>query len=65
MIIYKVLKNTIKRLIQTDIDKINKGIKLKIIDIESKLEIDLVTEKTKIKYKLKGTVDRIQSEMGT
>ena len=64
MIIYKVLKNTIKKLIQTDIDKINKGIKLKIIDIESKLEIDLVTEKTKIKYKLKGTVDRIQSENG-
>ena len=64
MIIYKVLKNTIKKLIQTDIDKINKGIELKIIDIESKLEIDLVTEKTKIKYKLKGTVDRIQSENG-
>ncbi len=64
MIIYKVLKNTIKKLIQTDIDKINKGIKLKIIDIESKLEIDLVTEKTKIKYKLKGRVDRIQSENG-
>ena len=64
MIIYKVLKNTINKLIQTDIDKINKGIKLKIIDIESKLEIDLVTKKTKIKYKLKGTVDRIQSENG-
>jgi len=64
MIIYKVLKNTIKKLIQADINKINKGIKLKIIDIESKLEIDLVTKKTKIKYKLKGTVDRIQSENG-
>ncbi len=64
MIIYKVLNNTIKKLIQKDIDKINKGIKLKIIDIESKLEMDLVTEKTKIKYKLKGTVDRIQSENG-
>ena len=64
MIIYKVLKNTIKKLIQTDIDKINKGIKLKIIDIESKLDVNLVTEKTKIKYKLKGTVDRIQSENG-
>ena len=64
MIIYKVLKNTIKKLIQTDIDKINNGIKLKIIDIESKLEVNLVTEKTKIKYKLKGTVDRIQSENG-
>ena len=64
MIIYKVIKNTIKKLIQFDIDKIKKGIELKIIDIESKLEIDLVTEKTKIKYKLKGTVDRIQSENG-
>ncbi len=64
IIIYKVLKNTIKKLIQIDINKINKGIKLKIIDIESKLEADLVTEKTKIKYKLKGTVDRIQSENG-
>ena len=47
-----------------DINKISKGIELKIIDIESKLEIDLVTEKSKIKYKLKGTVDRIQSENG-
>ena len=64
MIIYKVIKNTIKKLIQVDLDKIKKGIELKIIDIESKLEIDLVTEKTKIKYKLKGTVDRIQSENG-
>tara|TARA_B100001540_G_C15806649_1_gene642388 strand:- start:81 stop:2756 length:2676 start_codon:yes stop_codon:yes gene_type:complete len=64
MIIYKVLKNTIKELIRIDINKISKGIELKIIDIESKLEIDLVTKKTKIKYKLKGTVDRIQSENG-
>ena len=64
IIIYKVLKDTIKRLIKVDINKISKGIELKIIDIESKLEIDLVTEKSKIKYKLKGTVDRIQSENG-
>ena len=64
IIIYKVLKDTIKRLIKADINKISKGIELKIIDIESKLEIDLVTEKSKIKYKLKGTVDRIQSENG-
>ena len=64
MIIYQVLSNTINKLVQTDINKINKGCKLKIIDIESKLEIGLVTEKSKIKYKLKGTVDRIQSENG-
>ena len=64
IIIYKVLKDTIKRLIKVDINKISKGIELKIIDIESKLEIDLVTENSKIKYKLKGTVDRIQSENG-
>ena len=64
IIIYKVLKDTIKKLIKTDINKISKGIELKIIDIESKLEVDLVTEKSKIKYKLKGTVDRIQSENG-
>ena len=64
IIIYKVLKDTIKKLIKTDINKISKGIELKIIDIESKLEIDLVTKKSKIKYKLKGTVDRIQSENG-
>ena len=64
MIIYQVLSNTINKLVQTDINKINKGSKLKIIDIESKLEIGLVTEKSKIKYKLRGTVDRIQSENG-
>ncbi len=64
MIIYKVLSNTINKLVQADINKILKGCKLKIIDIESKLEISLVTEKSKIKYKLRGTVDRIQSENG-
>ena len=64
MIIYKVLRNTIKKLIQIDIDKITKGVELTIIDIESKLEINLVTEKSKIKYKLKGMVDRVQSENG-
>jgi len=64
IIIYKVLSNTINKLVQADINKILKGCKLKIIDIESKLEIALVTEKSKIKYKLKGTVDRIQSENG-
>ena len=64
MIIYQVLSNTINKLVQADINKINKGSKLKIIDIESKLEIGLVTEKSKIKYKLRGTVDRIQSENG-
>ena len=64
IIIYKVLSNTINKLVQADINKILKGCKLKIIDIESKLEIGLVTEKSKVKYKLKGTVDRIQSENG-
>ena len=64
MIIYKVLSNTINKLVKADINKIEKGCKLKIIDIESKLEIGLVTEKSKIKYKLRGTVDRIQSENG-
>tara|TARA_B100000678_G_scaffold107118_1_gene89915 strand:- start:106 stop:2835 length:2730 start_codon:yes stop_codon:yes gene_type:complete len=64
MVIYNVLKSTIKKLIQSDINKIKKGIELKIIDIEAKLEMDLITEKSNIKYKLKGTVDRIQSENG-
>ena len=65
MIIYQVLSNKeLKKLVQKDINKIKKGSKLKIIDIESKLEIGLVTEKSKIKYKLRGTVDRIQSENG-
>ena len=59
-----MLSNTINKLVQADINKIVKGCKLKIIDIESKLEIGLVTEKSKIKYKLRGTVDRIQSENG-
>tara|TARA_B100001173_G_scaffold131223_1_gene113822 strand:+ start:1481 stop:4171 length:2691 start_codon:yes stop_codon:yes gene_type:complete len=64
IIIYQVLKNTISTLIQSDIKKLRKGIEIEILGIESKLKVDLVTEKSKIKYKLKGTVDRIQSENG-
>ena len=37
MIIYKVLSNTINKLVQADINKILKGCKLKIIDIEIKV----------------------------
>ena len=64
IIIYQVLKNTINSLIQSDIKKVRKGIEIEIVGIESKLNTELVTEKSKIKYKLKGTVDRIQSENG-
>ena len=58
------MKDTIQKLIENDIKKLKKGIEIKIIDIESKLELNLITDKLKIKYKLRGIVDRIQSEDG-
>ena len=64
IIIYQVLKDTIQKLIENDIKKLKKGIEIKIIDIESKLELNLITDNLKIKYKLRGIVDRIQSEDG-
>ena len=64
IIIYQVLRDTIQKLIENDIKKIKKGIEIKIIDIESKLELNLITDNLKIKYKLRGIVDRIQSEDG-
>tara|TARA_B100000963_G_C22381535_1_gene560342 strand:- start:103 stop:756 length:654 start_codon:yes stop_codon:yes gene_type:complete len=64
IIIYQVLRDTIQKLIENDIKKIKKGVGIKIIDIESKLELNLITDNLKIKYKLRGIVDRIQSEDG-
>jgi len=64
IIIYQVLRDTIQKLIENDIKKIKKGIEIKIIDVESKLELNLITDNLKIKYKLRGIVDRIQSEDG-
>ena len=62
LIIYAVLKKAITQLLEIDIKKIKKGIHIEIVDVEAKLDVDLTTSKSKIKYKLKGTVDRIQRE---
>ena len=62
LIIYAVLKKAIIQLLEIDIKKIKKGTHIEIVDVEAKLDVDLTTSKSKIKYKLKGTVDRIQRE---
>jgi len=62
LIIYAVLKKAIIQLLEIDIKKIKKGTHIEIVDVEAKLNVDLTTSKSKIKYKLKGIIDRIQRE---
>ena len=63
IIAFKALEKNISKLIQMDIDKLNKGIEIEILVIEELLKIELKT-KTGKKFYLKGKMDRIQKENG-
>ena len=64
LVAHDVLKMAINQLIDMDIKKINSGIVIKIVSIEDKISADFITHKSKIKYKLRGFIDRVQTENG-
>ena len=45
-------------LIDLDIKKIKNGIEIKLISVEDQISTSFITKKSKIKYKLKGFIDR-------
>ena len=64
LIAFDVLKMAIIALIDLDIKKIKNGIEIKLISVEDQISTSFITKKSKIKYKLKGFIDRIQTENG-
>ena len=64
LIALDVLKMAITSLIDLDIKKIKSGIEIKLVSLENQISTSFTTNKSKIKYKLKGFVDRIQTENG-
>ena len=64
LIAFDVLKMAISSLIDLDIKKIKSGIEIKLVSLENQISTSFTTNKSKIKYKLKGFVDRIQTENG-
>ena len=64
LIVFDVLKMAIKTLIDLDIKKIKSGIDIKIISIEEHVSSVFTTKKSKIKYNLRGFIDRVQTENG-
>jgi len=58
-----ILKN-VKELINNDITKVEKGVKIKVLIIEELLTVNLKTANSEIKFVLKGKMDRVQEEDG-
>ena len=58
-----ILKN-IKELINSDISKVEKGTKIKVLIIEELLTVNFKTTNSEIKFALKGKMDRVQEEDG-
>ena len=58
-----ILKN-VKELINNDISKVEKGVKIKVLIIEELLTVNLKTTNSEIKFTLKGKMDRVQEEDG-
>jgi len=58
-----ILKN-VKELINSDISKVEKGTKIKVLIIEELLTVNLKTTNSEIKFALKGKMDRVQEEDG-
>lgn len=58
-----ILKN-IKELINSDISKVEKGVKIKVLIIEKLLTVNFKTTNSEIKFVLKGKMDRVQEEDG-
>jgi len=58
-----ILKN-VKELINSDISKVKKGVKIKVLIIEELLTVNLKTTNSEIKFTLKGKMDRVQEEDG-
>ena len=53
-----------KELINNDITKVEKGVKIKVLIIEELLTVNLKTANSEIKFVLKGKMDRVQEEDG-
>ena len=64
LVAFDVLKMAINQLVDLDIKKINNGTAIKIVSIEDKISANFITNKSKIKYKLRGFIDRVQTENG-
>lgn len=58
-----ILKN-VKELINSDISKVEKGTKIKVLIIEELLTVNFKTTNSEIKFALKGKMDRVQEEDG-
>lgn len=58
-----ILKN-VKELINSDISKVEKGTKIKVLIIEELLTVNFKTTNLEIKFALKGKMDRVQEEDG-
>ena len=58
-----ILKN-VKELINSDISKVEKGVKIKVLIIEELLTVNLKTTNSEIEFALKGKMDRVQEEDG-
>jgi ATP-dependent helicase/nuclease subunit B len=58
-----ILKN-VKELINSDISKVEKGVKIKVLIIEELITVNLKTTNSEIKFALKGKMDRVQEEDG-
>ena len=58
-----ILKN-VKELINSDISKVEKGTKIKVLIIEELLTVNFKTTNSEIKFSLKGKMDRVQEEDG-
>ena len=58
-----ILKN-VKELINSDISKVEKGVKIKVLIIEKLLTVNFKTTNSEINFTLKGKMDRVQEEDG-
>ena len=64
IIAFQVILKNVKELINIDISKVEKGVKIKVLIIEKLLTVNLKTANSEIKFVLKGKMDRVQEEDG-
>jgi len=62
-VIFEVIKNSIKSFIQDEINQLNNGNKIKLINLEHEIKTPLILENNK-KVFLKGIIDRIDQKNG-
>lgn len=64
LIIYEVIKKYIDKFLSMESDTLKKGITIKVVDVERKVNIPFKSEKIPFEIVLKGTVDRIDIRDG-